>query len=397
MINISDRLAALSISATLAMNQRSREMISKGIDVINLSIGEPDFDTPEHIKEAAIKAIHDNFTHYPPVSGFMDLREAITLKLSRDNGLRYSPNEVIVSTGAKQSLANVMLSVLNPGDEALMPAPYWVSYPEMVKLAEAIPVIVPTGIDQNYKINAEQLEAYITPKTKLFIFNSPSNPSGQVYSRDELKALAEVFERHPNIIVLSDEIYEHITYQNKHESIGQFDSIRKQVVIINGMSKAYAMTGWRLGYMAGPEWLVKSCQKLQGQYTSGACAISQKAALAALLGDQSAIKCMVKVFKERRDLVISYLREIPGFEGEIPQGAFYVLPDVSAYFGKKVGDKIIHNSDELSMHLLTEAHVATVSGKPFGAPGCLRLSYASSTKVLSEAMIRIKHEMEKVR
>ena len=372
-------------------------MSRQGIDVINLSIGEPDFDTPVHIKEAAIKAIHDNFTHYPPVHGFLDLREAISFKLSRDNGLKYTPDEIIVSSGAKQSLANVMLSVLNPGDEAIIPAPYWVSYPEMVKLAEATTIIVPTGIEQNYKITPEQLESHITPKTKLFVFNSPSNPSGQIYSRNELEALAAVFERYPNIIVLSDEIYEHINYQNKHESIGQFESIRGQVVIINGMSKGYAMTGWRIGYMAGPEWLVRSCQKLQGQYTSGACSISQKAAVAALLGDQSVIQCMVKVFKERRDLVVSSLRDIPGFEGEIPQGAFYVLPDVSSYFGKRVGSKVIHDSDDLCMHLLNSANVATVSGKPFGAPGCLRLSYASNTKVLSEAMIRIKREMEKIK
>ncbi len=397
MISISDRLAALSLSETLAMNQRSREMRRQGIDVINLSIGEPDFDTPDHIKEAAIKAIQDNFTHYPPVPGFLDLREAITIKLDRDNGLKYSPDEIIVSSGAKQSLANVMLSVLNPGDEALIPAPYWVSYPEMVKLAEAVPVFIPTGIEQNYKITPEQLEAYITPKTKLFIFNSPSNPSGQIYSRNELVALAGVFERHPEIMVLSDEIYEHIIYQEKHESIGQFESIRDQVIIVNGMSKAFAMTGWRIGYMAGPEWIVKACQKLQGQYTSGACAISQKASIAALLGDQSVIQDMVKVFKERRDLVVSYLREIPGFEGEIPQGAFYVLPDISAYFGKKAGDKIIKDANDLSMHLLTKAHVATVSGKPFGAPDCIRLSYASSAKILSEAMDRIKSEMEGMR
>jgi len=370
-------------------------MQKEGIDVINLSIGEPDFDTAPHIKEAAINAIQENYTHYPPVPGFLGLREAISLKLERDNKLKYSAKEIIVSTGAKQSLANVMMVVLNPGDEAIIPAPFWVSYPEMVKLAEAKPVIVPTGIEQNYKITPEQLESSITPKTKIFIFSSPSNPSGQIYSHDELKALVNVFERYPDIIILSDEIYEHITYEGKHESIGQFESIRNQVVVVNGMSKGYAMTGWRIGYMAGPEWLAEACQKLQGQYTSGACSISQKASMAALLGDQSVIEGMVKVFKERRDLVISFLRDIPGFEGEIPQGAFYVLPDVSAYFGKRVGGKVINNCCDLSMHLLTEAHVAIVSGKPFGAPGCIRISYASNTEVLSEAMVRIKREMEK--
>lgn len=397
MIKISDRLAALSLSETLAMNQRSREMLKQGIDVINLSIGEPDFDTPVHIKEAAIKAINDNFTHYPPVPGFQDLREAVCTKLKRDNDLDYDPEEIIVSSGAKQSLANVILSVLNPGDEVIIPEPFWVSYPEMVKLAQAKSVYIPTGIEQNYKITPEQLEDYISPKTRMFIFNSPSNPSGQIYSREELAGLAEVFERHPQILILSDEIYEHINYNGKHESIGQFKSLRDQVVVVNGMSKAFAMTGWRVGYMAGPVWLVKACQKLQGQYTSGACSVSQKAAVAALLGDQTVIKCMVNVFRERRDLVVSYLREIPGFEGEIPQGAFYVLPDVSAYFGKKTDDFSIDNADDFSMYLLNKAHVATVSGKPFGAPDCIRISYASNTKVLSEAMFRIKKAMEKVR
>jgi len=394
MIHISERLEVLSVSETLAMNQRSREMIRNGIDVINLSIGEPDFDTPLHVKEAAINAINENFTHYPPVAGFMDLREAVTVKLKRDNRLDYSPEEIIISTGAKQSLANVILSVLNPGDEVIIPQPFWVSYPEMVKLAQAEIVYIPTGIEQNYKITPDQLEERITSKTRMFIFNSPSNPSGQIYSRDELEGLAGVFEKHPEILILSDEIYEHINYQGKHETIAQFESLRDQVVVVNGLSKAYAMTGWRVGYMAGPEWLVKACQKLQGQFTSGACSVSQKAAVAALLGDQQVIRCMVNVLRERRDLVVSYLREIPGFEGEIPQGAFYVLPDISSYFGKMAGDMEINNADDLSMYLLNKAHVATVSGKPFGAPDCIRLSYASSTKVLSEAMYRIKKAME---
>ena len=393
MMSISDRLSALSLSETLAMNQRSREMRRQGIDVINLSIGEPDFDTPDHIKEAAIKAIHDNFTHYPPVHGFLDLREAIAIKLNRDNRLNYSPDEIIVSSGAKQSLANVMLSVLNPGDEALIPAPYWVSYPEMVKLAEGVPIFIPTGIENNYKITPEQLEASITPKTRLFIFNSPSNPTGMIYTKDELEALARVFARYPRVMILSDEIYEFINYMNKHESIGQFEFIRDQAVIINGVSKGYAMTGWRIGYMAGPERLARECQKLQGQYTSGACSISQKAAVAALLGDQSVIGRMVSIFKQRRDLVVSYLRDMPGFEGHTPDGAFYVLPDISAFFGKGSGGNIVQNSDELSMHLLAKAHVATVSGKPFGAPGCIRLSYASNTDILEEGIKRIKDEM----
>ena len=386
---ISDRLSTLSRSATLAMNQRSRELISEGIDVINLSIGEPDFDTPDHIKEAAIQAIHENYTHYPPVPGFMDLREAVSVKLKRDNNLKYSPGEIIISNGGKQAIANVLLSVMNPGDEIIIPAPYWVSYPEIAKLAEGVAVYIETDLSQNFKITPEQLEAAITPRSKAFIFSSPSNPTGQIYSRDELAALAEVFARYPQIMVISDEIYEHINYNGKHESIAQFDSIRDQVALVNGVSKGYAMTGWRIGFLAGPEWLVESCQKLQGQYTSGACSIAQKAAKEALLGDQSMIPDMVKVFRERRDLVVSELLKMPGVKSGVPDGAFYVLPDISSFFGSSNGEFEIRDCEDMAMYLLNKAQVATVSGAAFGAQGCIRCSYATSTDILKIGLNRI--------
>ncbi len=389
MIQISNRLLNLSRSATLAMNQRSRELVREGFDIINLSIGEPDFDTPLHVKEAAFNAINENFTHYPPVPGFLDLREAISFKLKRDNNLTYSSNEVIVSSGAKQSIANVLLSVLNPGDEIIIPTPYWVSYPEMAKLAEGKAVFIETGFNNNYKITPEQLEAAITPKTKAFIFSSPSNPTGQIYSFDELSGLAKVFARYPNIMVISDEIYEHINYTGRHESIAQFTDIRDQVAIINGVSKGYAMTGWRIGFLAGPEWLVKACQKLQGQYTSGACSIAQKAATAALLGDQSIIQEMLKVFLERRDLVIAELERMTGVQTGVPDGAFYVLPDISYFFGKSNGQFDVRDCEDMAMYLLNKAQVATVAGAAFGAEGCIRFSYATSTDVLKKGLSRI--------
>jgi len=386
---ISKRLASLSKSATLAMNQRSRELVQEGLDIINLSIGEPDFDTPDHIKAAAVKAINDNFTHYPPVPGFLDLREAVSTKLKRDNDLLYNANEIIISNGGKQVIANVLLSVMNPGDEILIPSPYWVSYPEMAKLAEGVAVFIQADLDQNYKITPEQLEEAITPRSKAFIFSSPSNPSGQIYSRDELAALAEVFARYPQIMVITDEIYEHINYNGKHESIAQFDAIRDQVAIVNGVSKGYAMTGWRIGFLAGPQWLVEACQKLQGQYTSGACSIAQKAAKEALLGDQSIIPEMLKVFQERRDLVVEELKKMPGVKTGIPEGAFYVLPDISSFFGTSDGEFEVRDCEEMAMYLLNKAQVATVAGSAFGATGCIRFSYATSTDILQKGLDRI--------
>lgn len=396
MEKISNRLLALSKSATLAMNQRSRELIREGKDIINLSIGEPDFDTPMHIKDAAIQAIHDNFSHYPPVPGFQDLREAISLKLERDNKLHYAPDEVIVSNGGKQAIANVLLSVLNPGDEIIIPAPYWVSYPEIARLAEGKPVYIPTTIQQAWKMSPEQLEAAISPRTRAFIFSSPSNPTGQIYSREELRELAAVFARYPQIMIVSDEIYEHINYCGRHESIAQFHELRDQVAIINGVSKGYAMTGWRIGFLAGPKWLVDSCQKLQGQYTSGACAIAQKAAKAALLGDQSVIAGMVSVFRERRDLVLKRLNEMEGVRTDSPEGAFYVLPDISSFFGKSAGGQEIRDCSDMAMYLLDQAQVATVGGDAFGAPGCIRFSYATSTDVLEKGLDRIEAALRRL-
>ncbi len=396
MSTVSNRLSALSRSATLAMNQRSRELIQQGVDVINLSIGEPDFDTPDHIKEAAFQAIHDNFTHYPPVHGFLDLREAITHKLKRDNQLNYTTDEVLVSNGGKQSIANIMLSLVNPGDEVLIPTPYWVSYPEIVKLAEGQAVYIEADISQNFKITPEQLEEAISNKTKVFIFSSPSNPTGQIYSREELAGLVKVFTRYPHVFVVSDEIYEHINYVGKHETIASFTEIKDQVIIVNGVSKGYAMTGWRIGFMAGPEWIVRACQKLQGQYTSGACSIAQKAALAALLGDQSFIPNMVRIFAERRDLVVNRMSEIQGVKTECPQGAFYVLPDISSYFGKSYKGFTVNDCNDMALFLLNEAKVATVGGSAFGASNCIRFSYATSTEVLEKGLQRIEQALLKL-
>lgn len=393
MTQVSDRLASLSPSETLAMSQKSNELKAQGIDVINLSVGEPDFYTPDHIKEAAKKAIDDNFSFYSPVPGYMDLRKAIVAKLKNENGLDYTPDQIIVSNGAKQSVCNVLMSIIGPGDEVIVPAPYWVSYVEMVKLAEGTNVIVTAGIDQDFKITPAQLEAAITPKTKALILCSPSNPTGSVYSREELAGLAEVIARHPNIIVIADEIYEHINYVGAHQSIAQFPEIKDRVVVVNGVSKAYAMTGWRIGFIAAPLWIAKACNKLQGQYTSGASSIAQKAAVAAFSGDQSCVEEMRKAFLRRRDLVIRLCKEIPGIKLNVPQGAFYLFPEVSSYYGKSAGDRRINDAGDLAMYLLEVGHVATVGGKAFGAPECLRFSYATSDENLIEAMRRIKEAL----
>lgn len=396
MTQVSDRLASLSPSETLAMSQKSSELKAQGIDVINLSVGEPDFNTPDHIKAAAQKAIDDNFSFYSPVPGYMDLRKSICNKLKRENGLDFTPDQIIVSNGAKQSVCNIILSIVGPGDEVIVPAPYWVSYVEMVKLAEGTNVIVSAGIDQDFKITPEQLEAAITPKTKALILCSPSNPTGSVYSKEELKGLADVIARYPQVIVIADEIYEHINYIGTHQSIAQFENIRDRVAIVNGVSKAYAMTGWRLGYIAAPLWIAKACNKLQSQYTSGPCSIAQKAAVAAYDGDQTCVEEMRKAFERRRNLVYDLAKEIPGFNVNKPQGAFYLFPEVSAYFGKSYNGRVIDNAADLAMFLLEEGHVATVGGAAFGAPECLRFSYATSDENLKEALRRIKETLAKL-
>jgi aspartate aminotransferase len=394
---VSKRLQALSVSETLAMAQKSRELRSQGFDIIDLSLGEPDFNTPDHIKEAGMEAIRQNFTHYPPVPGYLDLRQAIVTKMRRDSGLEFTPDQIVVSNGAKQSICNVLLSTVDPGDEVIIPAPYWVSYPQIIKMADGKGVVVNAGIEQNFKITANQLEAAITPKTRAFLFSSPSNPTGEVYSRGELAALAAVFEKHPQILIISDEIYEYINYEGKHESITQFESVRDRVAIINGVSKGYAMTGWRIGYMAGPLWLAKACQKLQGQYTSGASTIAQKASIAGLLGDQSVIGIMVAEFKIRRDLVVNRLSVIPGVRSNNPPGAFYVLPDVTSFYGKSDGRTSIGNETDLVMYLLNVAHVALVSGTAFGAPGCIRISYSTSQEMLNKAIDRIEKALSSLK
>ena len=397
MAQLSDRLNRLAPSATLAMSQKSSEMKAQGIDVINMSVGEPDFNTPENIKEAAKKAIDDNFSRYSPVPGYPDLRKAIVAKLKNENGLDYTVNEVIVGTGGKQGICNVILALVNPGDEVIIPAPYWVSYPQMAKLAGGVPVIVNAGFDQDFKMTPEQLEAAITPKTKMLILCSPSNPTGSVYSKEELAALADVLRKHPDVFVLADEIYEHINYIGKHHSIAQEPGLKEQVIIANGVSKAYAMTGWRIGFLAGPEWIIKGCNKLQGQYTSGTCSVSQKAAEAAYTLDQSAVEEMRQAFERRRDLIVKLAKEVPGLEVNIPQGAFYLLPKCNSYFGKSNGDKTINNSTDFAMYLLEEAHVATVGGDAFGDPDCFRMSYATSDENIKEAIRRIKEALSKLK
>ncbi len=391
---LSKRLTLLAESETIAMSQRSSELQAQGMDIINLSVGEPDFPTPQHIKDAAIEAINNNFTHYPPVPGIMPLREAISDKLLRDNGLNYSPDQIIISTGGKQSLANTVLSLINPGDEVIIPSPYWVSYPEMVKLAEGKSVVVHAGIDQDFKITPAQLEAAIGPATKAIFLNSPNNPTGSIYTYHELEEFAEVLTRHPQVFVISDEIYEYINYQEKHHSIASFPGMKERTVVVNGVSKGYAMTGWRIGYMAAPLWIAKACAKLQSQYTSGACSIAQKATVAALNGSMEETYAMRDAFKRRRDLIVKLAREIPGLKTNEPHGAFYLFPNVSAFFGKSYNGKKIGNANDLTFYLLEVAHVATVSGSAFGNNNCIRLSYASSDEILTKAMQRIKKALE---
>ena len=396
MAQLSDRLQRLAPSATLAMSQKSSEMKAQGIDVINMSVGEPDFNTPDHIKEAAKKAIDENYSRYSPVPGYPDLRKAIVAKLKNENNLDYSVNEVLVSNGAKQSVCNTIMALVNPGDEVIIPAPYWVSYPQMAKLAGGTPVIVEAGFEQNFKMTPGQLEAAITPKTRLIILCSPSNPTGSVYSKEELKGLADVIKRHDDLFVLADEIYEHINYIGKHESIAQFEGMKERSIIVNGVSKAYAMTGWRIGFVAGPKRVIKAVSKLQGQYTSGCSSIAQKAAEAAFAGPQECVEEMRQAFERRRDLIIELMSEIPGITLTKPDGAFYVLPEVSAYFGKRFGDKVINNDLDLALYLLEEGHVSGVSGAAFCAPGYIRFSYATSDENIRKAVARIKDALAKL-
>jgi aspartate aminotransferase len=393
MSQVSARLAALSPSETLAMSQKSNELKAQGIDVINLSVGEPDFHTPGFIKEAAQKAIDDNFSFYSPVPGYLSLRNTIAGKLKRENNLDYKPEQIVCSNGAKQSVCNVILSIIGPGDEVIVPAPYWVSYVEMVKLAEGSNVVITAGIEQDFKITPAQLEAAITSRTKALILCSPSNPTGSVYSKEELKNLAAVLAKYPNITIISDEIYEHINYVGKHESIAQFENVRERVVIVNGVSKGYAMTGWRVGWIAAPQWIASACNKLQGQYTSGPNSIAQKASEAAYNGPQDCVETMRAAFERRRNLMVNLAKEIPGFKVNQPQGAFYLFPDCSAYLGKSFRGKKIEDSAALAMYLLEEGHVAAVGGAAFGAPGCIRFSYAASDEQLIEAMRRVKEAL----
>ena len=396
MAQLSDRLNRLSPSATLAMSQKSGEMKAQGIDVINLSVGEPDFNTPDHIKDAAKKAVDENYSRYSPVPGYPELRKAIVDKLQKENDLEYGLNEVLVSNGAKQCVCNAVMALVNNGDEVIVPAPYWVSYPQMVKLAGGIPVYVNAGFEQNFKMTPQQLEAAITPKTKMLILCSPSNPTGSVYSKEELQALADVIRRHDDLYVLADEIYEHINYVGKHASIAQFDGMKERCIIVNGVSKAYDMTGWLIGYMAAPEWIIKGCNKLQGQYTSGPCSVSQKAAEAAYTLDQGCVEDMRLAFERRRNLVVKLAKEIDGLEVNVPEGAFYLFPKCSSFFGKRTDGYVINNATDLAMYLLEVGHVATVSGDAFGDPECIRFSYATSDDNLREAMKRIKEVLEKL-
>lgn len=390
MNQLSDRLNRLAPSATLAMSQKSAELKAQGVDVINLSVGEPDFNTPDHIKEAAKRAVDENYSRYSPVPGYPALKKAIVDKLKNENGLDYEPSQIICSNGAKQSVCNAVLALVNPGDEVIIPAPYWVSYPQMVLLAEGTPVTVEATIEQDFKITPEQLEAAITPKTRALILCSPSNPTGSVYSAEELEALAAVLRRHENVIVLSDEIYEHINYVGRHASIASCEGLKERTVVINGVSKAYAMTGWRIGFIAAPEWIAKGCNKLQGQYTSGPCSVSQMAATAAFAGDQTCVETMRQAFERRKNLIVRLAKEIPGLEVNDPHGAFYLFPKCSSFFGKRDGDRVINNSTDFALYLLEVAHVATVGGDAFGSPACFRMSYATSDENITEAMRRIK-------
>ena len=398
MAQLSNRLQRLAPSATLAMSQKSSEMKAQGIDVINMSVGEPDFNTPDHIKQAAKLAIDENYSRYSPVPGYPDLRQAIARKLERENHLHYTPAEILVSNGAKQSVCNTVMALVDDGEEVIIPAPYWVSYPQMVLLAGGKPVIVEAGFEQNFKMTPEQLEAAITPKTRMIILCSPSNPTGSVYSKEELQALANVILKHEDLFVLADEIYEHINYIGKHESIAQFPGMKERSIIVNGVSKAYAMTGWRIGYIAAPEWIVKGCNKLQGQYTSGPCSVSQKAAEFAYTSDQQCVEDMRQAFERRRDLIVKLAKEIPGLEVNVPEGAFYLFPKCSSFYGKKAEDgTVINNSTDFAMYLLEEGHVATVGGDAFGDPECFRMSYATSDENIVEAMRRIREVLGKLR
>lgn len=396
MAKLSERLNRLAPSATLAMSQKSSEMKAQGIDVINLSVGEPDFNTPDHIKTAAKEAIDENYSKYSPVPGYPDLRKAIVDKLHRENQLDYEVAEILVSNGAKQSVCNTLMALVEEGDEVIIPAPYWVSYPQMVKLAGGNPTIVKTGFAQEFKISPTQLEAAITPKTKVIILCSPSNPTGSVYSQSELEGLAHVILKHEDLYVIADEIYEHINYVGKHESIAQFPGMKERTIIVNGISKAYAMTGWRIGYIAAPEWIVKGCNKLQGQYTSGPCSISQRAAIAAYTQSQACVEEMRQAFQRRRDLIVKLAKDIHGLEVIEPKGAFYLFPKCNYFFGKSTDGYYIKNSTDLSMYLLEKAHVATVGGDAFGESNCLRMSYATSDENIQEAFRRIKNALEQL-
>jgi aspartate aminotransferase len=396
MIQLSDRLLAMEESATIAMSRISRELKAAGKDVISLSLGEPDFFTPDFIKDAAKEALDQNYTMYTPVAGYDDLRESISLKFKRDNGLNYSKDQIVVSTGAKQSIANAVLSCINPGDEVIIPAPYWVSYIEIVKVAEGIPVIVHAGIETDFKITAKQFEEAITPKTKMMIFSSPCNPTGSLYSQDELRGLADVLVKNPSVVVISDEIYEHINFVGKHQSLAQFPEIFDQVITINGVSKAWAMTGWRLGYIGASKLIADACNKVQGQFTSATCSIAQRASIAAMKADPAVLQDMIKAFKSRRDLVLGMLKEMPGVKANTPEGAFYIFPDISYFIGKKYQDTTITSAHDLCLYLLSEAMVALVSGESFGASNCIRISYAASEETLIKAMTRVKEALAKL-
>lgn len=393
MMTLSERLNRLSPSATLAMSQKSSEMKAQGIDVINMSVGEPDFNTPDHIKAAAIKAVEDNWSRYSPVPGYPSLKQAIVEKLRNENGLEYKPSQIVCSNGAKQSVCNSIMAIVNAGDEVIIPAPYWVSYPQMVLLAEGTPVIVEAPIEQDFKITPQQLEAAITPKTRALILCSPSNPTGSVYSKEELEALKDVLLRHERVIAIADEIYEHINYIGKHASIASFDDIKDRVIVVNGVSKAYAMTGWRIGFIAAPEWIAKGCNKLQGQYTSGPCSVSQKAAEAAFAGPQECVETMRQAFERRKNLIVRLAKDIPGLEVNNPEGAFYLFPKCSSFFGKSYNGTTINTSTDLAMFILEKGHVATVAGDAFGSPECFRMSYATSDENIIEAMRRIKETL----
>ena len=388
--NLSKRINAMATSATLAMAAKARELREEGKDIIGLSLGEPDFNIPDFVKDAAINAVNENYHSYTPVDGYADLKKAIITKFKRDNDLDYKPNQIVVSTGAKQSLANLAMVLLNEGDEVLLPAPYWVSYSDISKLAGGIPVEIPTSIESDFKITPESLKAAITPKTKMIIYSSPCNPSGSVYTKEELRALADVLVDYPNIVVISDEIYEHINFTNNHTSMAVFEDMYDRTVVVNGVSKAYSMTGWRIGYIGGPEWIARACNKMQGQITSGANCIAQRATIIALESSPSKIQYMIDAFKKRRKLILGLLSEIPGFKTNQPQGAFYVFPDISTFFGKEIQGVKINNASDLSMYLLEKANVATVTGDAFGSPNCIRISYAASEENITEALKRIK-------